>query len=45
MRRWTLYDVPRALPMAVEWMRSQSWGVVVTTDAEGWVRSIEEVGG
>lgn len=36
-----LYDVKRALPVVVRWIEGQV-AMTVTTDAAGWVRSIED---
>lgn len=38
---WTVYQVAGTLPVIVDWIAAQR--VVVTTDPDGWVRSIEDV--
>ena len=43
---WDVYRVGAALPAIVEWIAKHPIepDLVVTTDADGWVKDIEEVG-
>lgn len=40
---WDIYRVGPALPAIVEWCERQRGGLIVTSDADGYVTSIEDI--